>query len=345
MTKEHDDFLEQIEGALTPEQAAQLMTLGEGDTLDKPEDEGTQPDGAPDEGSKPDSNADGSEGKPEPSEDDNRDDIDPTKAVILAKDSKHTISYDKLVEAREAAKQAKAEAQQLQEAVEAANKELDQLRQEAQQRADAGIAPTATDKQLATAEAAIDAGIDPGLFGDFSEEALANGIQKLAAQLAAQEVQRQLGEALKPLQEKQVKDASESHYDAIYTAHPDADSIVESTELAEWMNAQPTFVRGAYEAVLANGTTQEVIELFDTFKKATGVTSQKDQKADDVKAQAKAAIASAKAPVPSSLSDLPGGTAGKGSRTEAMADMDSVQLMAAMEDMSPEQIEQYLNRL
>lgn len=50
--------------------------------------------------------------------------------------------------------------------------------------------------------------------------------------------------------------------------------------------------------------------------------------------------------VPPSLSAFPPGKAASTSALDAMTDMDNgVDLMGAMDDMTPEQIEQYLNRL
>lgn len=322
MTKQREDFLDSIDGALTPEQAAQLLSMdGEGDTLDR--ETGGKPDAAPelDDKAKAGAEADG-----EP---------DPANSVILAKDGVHTIPFDRLVEAREQAKAAKA-------AEEAARQELELLRAQAQQRADAGVAPTAGDNLAAAAEAAIDAGIDPDYFGDFSEEALAAGIRRLTAEQVQAEVQRHMAQALAPLQQKQQAEAQDAHYQAIYAAHPDADSLVESQELQDWINAQPAFARPGYAAVLSDGSTQDVIDLFTTFKESTGKAQ---QPAGDIHAKAKAAIDRAGAAVPNSLSDFPGGRTGATSRTEAMADMDGVQLMQAMTDMDKDQIEQYLNSL
>lgn len=325
MTKEREDFIDSIDGVMTPEQAAQLLDWdGEGDTPATGE-TGSKPDAAPEADDKAQNEAEAGNNEQEP---------DPANAVVLAKDGIHTIPYDKLVEAREQAKAAKA-------AEEAARQELEQLRAQAQQRAEAGEAPTTGDNLSAAAEAAIEAGVDPELFGDFSEEAIAAGIHKLTQQQVQAEVQRQMAQALAPLQQQQAVDEQKAHYEAIYAAHPDADSIAESKELQDWINAQPAFARPGYEAVLTNGSTQDVIDLFDTFKQSTGAA----QQPADIRAKAKAAVEKAGSAVPSSLSGFPGGRTGATSRTEAMADMDGVQLMQAMTDMDKDQIEQYLNSL
>jgi hypothetical protein len=64
------------------------------------------------------------------------------------------------VAARDGEKQWKAKAEQAESAHAAALKELEGLRAQAQQRVDAGQAPTAVDNQVAAAQAAIDKGVD-----------------------------------------------------------------------------------------------------------------------------------------------------------------------------------------
>lgn len=335
------EFLQQHapDGNLTAEQAAQLLELDEeGDT--------GAVDADPEVGSEPDATA-ATEAKPEGgqvTDDDTKTsdaELTAENAVILAKDGKHTIAYEKLVEAREAEKHWKAQHQTVVE-------EMEALKAQAQQRVDAGIAPTAADKQVAAAEAAIDAGVDPALFGDFSEEAIAKGVQALVkSQVSAvsEQLKAALAEVIEPLKQRQEVDTREAHFQAIYAKHPDADSIVESKELADWIAAQPSFARAGFESVLANGTAAEAIELFDTFKAATGKTqSAPAPSAESVKEAAKQAIAQAKPAVPASLSDIPGGKVGPATGNEALANLGANEMTEALMDKTPEQIEAFLNR-
>lgn len=350
---QQNEFIQALQGDLTPEQAAQLLELGElGDTGAMP-DNGGAPDASTDAGDA--GNAEGDAGTNqsnteaaaaagEPAKPDAQDgaagdaEPDPANAVVLAKDGKHTIPYDRLVQAREGERHWKAQA-------EAAQRQLEALEADRAARAEAGEAPTKTDNQVAAAQAAIDQGVDPGIFGDFSEEALAKGI----ATLVASQVEARVSKALEPLQAKQATDAAKSHYEAIYQAHPDADSIAESKELADWIASQPSFVRSSYEQVFTKGSTTDVIELFDRFKQATGATQQPAAAATDpevVKAAAKAAIANAPAATPASLTDFPGGRPAGLTKAEALAGMtDGREMLDNMANMTPEQIEDLLNRL
>lgn len=335
MTTQSEFFQEHaVNGELTDAQMVQMMSLPEGDTsalLESGMPAATESAEATPDGEQGTTNEAKNESAttPEP---------DPAKAVVLAKDGVHTIPYEKLAEAREGEKHWKAQA-------EAAAAELAALRAQAQQRADAGEAPTQTDAAVATAQAAIAQGVDPAIFGDFSEEALAQGIQKLVDMRVQEQVSAALNKALAPIQQKQEADAATSHLSAIYAAHPDADSIAESKELADWIAAQPSFARAGYQAVLQQGTTAEVIEFFDTFKQATGKAAQQNTpEQSDVSAAAKAALAKAKAQVPTSLSEIPAGSKAHHDEAEALMEMSDSNALNSFMGKSPEQIRALLER-
>lgn len=335
MTTQSEFFLEHaVNGELTDAQMVQMMSLPEGDTSALLEG------GMPDATESAEATPDGEQGTTNEAENESATtpDPDPAKAVVLAKDGVHTIPYEKLAEAREGEKHWKAQA-------EAAAAELAALKQQAQQRADAGEAPTQTDAAVATAQAAIAQGVDPAIFGDFSEEALAQGIQKLVDMRVQEQVSAALNQALAPIQQKQEADAATSHLSAIYKAHPDADSIAESKELADWIAAQPSFARAGYQAVLQQGTTAEVIEFFDTFKQATGKAAQQNTpEQSDVSAAAKAALAKAKAQVPTSLSEIPAGSKAHHDEAEALMEMSDSNALNSFMGKSPEQIRALLER-
>ena len=127
----------------------------------------------------------------------------------------------------------------------------------------------------AAAQAAVDQGVDPEIFGDFSEKALAQGITKLVnmrvGEVTAQ-MRGELQQALQPVVQSQQMTAEQAHVAAIKAAHPDVGSIVESKELQDWKQAQPSYAQAAIDQVIAGGSTQQVIELLDQFKASTGKT-------------------------------------------------------------------------
>ena len=338
-TSDITDFLEsnEVNGALSPLQAAQLLNLGsEGDT------------GAPalEIGGAPASTTAADTTTTDPLRPDTKtndsaaaapsDKTPATPAVLLAKDGVHTIPYEKLEQARQGEQHWKAQA-------EATQQELAALKAAAQVRADAGQAPTTQDNQVAAAQAAIEAGVDPEIFGDFSEAALAKGIQTLVEQRVNSIVTTKLNDALAPLREQQVQSQSQAHYGAIYARHPDADSMAESQELADWVAAQPSYAQPALQAVLEGGSTAQVIELFDNFKAATKAPAAVAPAAG-LKDAARAAVAHAQPSIPSSLSDIPGGRAVGGSVQDQLAAMDPISMANAMLGMSPDAVQAFLNR-
>lgn len=331
------DFYDNIDGALTPEQAAQAYALAAtGDTSAELENSGVPATTTATEEGKGD---DGEAAEQQPKVDgeqpipEGQQTADNT--VVMARDGKHTIKFEELSQARKQRDEYRAQA-------EAAQRQLSELQAQAQARADAGQAPTTTDNMVAKAEAAIEAGVDASLFGDFSEEALAAGIQKLVEQ----QVQARVNQALAPLAQKQQQEAATDHYSAIYGKHPDADSIAQSSEFEAWVNSQPSVVRNTYLGLFdpqTGGTAEQIIEVFDAFKAAT--TPQKSEtSAANNKGAASAAVANAKAEPPSSLSSIPGGRAAGSNALDATADMTGLEMMAATQNMTPQQLEAWLNR-
>ena len=269
---------------------------------------------------------------------------DEKPAPIASKSGEYTIPYEKLTSARTERDHYKAEAAQLREqlasltAAQASN--FAAAQQQAQTRADAGQAPTQADSNLALAQAAAAQGVDVAIFGDFSEEGIANGVAQLVAQMEARanaRVEEKVNAALAPLREREAQSAVNAHQQAIYGAHPDADEVYESSEFKAWMGRQPSYARAAIEYTLANGTAQQVVEVFSTFKGATG----KGTPADAVSK----ALAKAQQQPPMSLSELPGASAsgnGDAERVAALAG-DPAALLDFMAGLSPEKQTRLMN--
>ena len=269
---------------------------------------------------------------------------DEKPAPIASKSGEYTIPYEKLTSARTERDHYKAEAAQLREqlasltAAQASN--FAAAQQQAQTRADAGQAPTQADSNLALAQAAAAQGVDVAIFGDFSEEGIANGVAQLVAQMEARanaRVEEKLNAALAPLREREAQSAVSAHQQAIYGAHPDADEVYESSEFKAWMDNQPSYARAAIEHTLANGTAQQVVEVFSTFKGSTG----KGTPADAVSK----ALAKAQQQPPMSLSELPGASAsgnGDAERVAALAG-DPAALLDFMTGLSPEKQTRLMN--
>lgn len=325
ITEQQNELIEANGGKASPELAAQLLEQAlNGDTANA------------ENGSQPATTQVTEENTPKVEGQDGTLNADNT--VILAKDGKHTIPYDKLVEARNGEKEWK-------QRFDEAQQQLAQLQADAQERRDNGIDPTVQDSQANIAQQAINEGVDPAIFGDFDEEGLTSGIQKLVDMRVEAMVDQRLKDVLAPLQQQQAVSAEQAHFTEIFAVHPDAESIVESKEFSDWKNAQPSFLKDAYETVLDKGSSTQVVELLGLYKSNTQSGHQAVQTANDaVKAVAQKAVSQAQTPPPNSLSDLPAGSPAGVSRDERLAAMSPAQLADEMQGWTPEQVEQFLNR-
>lgn len=297
----------QVNGELTDAQTMQMLTLPEGDST------------TPVQSDVPDTAA--TEVKPEtPVE---VVDAPKPEPVILAKDGIHTIPFEKLAEARESERLARQMAAELQA-------QLDALKS----------APAA---KVETPEP-----VDHGdVFGDFSEEAIAKGVEKLVASKTAAltaDLEARLAAVLAPLQEKQAESAIDEHFSTINKAHPDVESVVPSQEFNNWIDKQPSVVRGALKHAIEQGTAPEVIEVLDAYKATLGKTVAAPTKVD-VAAAAQAAIAKAQSAPPMSLSEIPAGANVMSDEVNAMMEMSSVGLMSKFDGKSPEQIMALMSRV
>lgn len=319
----------QVDGQLTDVQAMHMLSLPEGDTAQAEI-------GAPDADAAKQPQDPVDEKQPEPAKPADPAATDPAQAdpvaqVILAKDGVHTIPFEKLTEARAAEQHWKDVAQQAQAQLEALTK------------APAATAPAAPDVQAQPA-------IGDDLFGDFSEEALRTGVEKVvAARVAAATaaLEARFAALVEPIQQKAALTETEQHFASIEAKHPDFESVAQSQELASWIAKQPSFAQAGYAAVLQEGTAAQVVELLDTYKAANGKlvppTVAKDTAA--VEAAAKAAIAKAQQKLPMSLTDIPAGATGGHDAAQAMLEMSSAGVMSMFEGKTPEQVHALMNRV
>lgn len=353
MTVDANSFIDENfdDGNWSPEQAAQYLEASmngdtaQADSIETPADTDAEDEQTETPVDKNDTPAQETiADKPEDNATSNDDADADGEKVVLARDGVHTIPYEKLVEARERDRVS-------QEQLAAANAELEALRKQLQ--TPANVAPTQQEQDIETAQAAIDAGVNPDYFGDFSEEALAEGINRLIDERVQAQVDARVAKALEPMQQKEQESAAEAHMRTIYEAHQDADSVVESGEFEAWKASQPSYAQAAVDAVLAQGTAEQVVELLNNYKQSTNSTAEPAKAdnepakptADELKAKAREAINNTAPAVPASLSDIPGGHKGATNIAEQMESMSAVDLANTMMDWSPEKREQYLNNL
>lgn len=312
MNQEEFYLANQVDGQLTDAQTMQMLGLPEGDSTQV---QSSVPDAAAD--AEPDTQVDVKAVEPAPQ----------VTPVLMAKDGVHTIDYQKLVDAREAERVARAQMAEMMQ-------ELDALK-----KAPKTTAPEVTPAEMQEA--------DGDLFGDFSEEAIGKGVEKLVASRTAAieaKFEAKLNAILAPVQAKQAESATEGHFSSIQTAHPDVESVIPSEQFGKWIDAQPSFVRDGFKAVVEQGTAAQVIEMLDAYKSATGKTAAATAK-PSVAAAAQAAIAKAQSAPPMSLSEIPAGSSAAVDEAGALLEMSDAGMMSKFDGKSPEQIMALMNRV
>lgn len=325
------NMLDTDDGVLSPEDATALLDRAmNGETIEFDEPQAAEP---PVESSEPPVTTESKDSQVADEQ------LNADNAVIMTKDGKHTIPFEKLQQAREAERLALEKVQLAEQQAQAAIAELEKLRNQ-QSQSNTAAQQAKIDNQIDIAQQAIDNGVDPSIFGDFDEEGLAGGIQTLVQQQVAQQVEARLKQALEPIAQKQQIDETQQHYAAILQAHPDIESVAESQEFASWRASQPSYAQQAINGVLSQGTTDQVIELFNQFK---GNAQTAAPTSAGIKQAAKAKLDNAQSAIPASLSDIAGGQAHT-SPDEQLANLDGVDMLAAMDKMSLEQIERILNK-
>ena len=322
------------------------MSMTASELLEAALDGTLQDDDAPNE--QPDASTEGVPAAAAPEGQDKQDDASTETEVegapILSKSGAYTIPYEKLAEAREARKAAQDRIAQLEQQVAeltgAQQRNLAAVQADAQDRANAGQAQTATDANLAVATKAMTEGVDISVFGDFSEEDLAKGVAELnrrAMETVRAELHDTIRRELAPLRAQEAKTATASHYDAIYAAHKDADEIVESAEFAAWRDALPAFAKAGVEHALTKGSAQDVIEVFDAFR----ATKPPQPNTSTARTAPEAPVRR----VPNSLSDVPGAAPMDETQQTLAAAGNTSALLDRMAAMTQEQRDALLDNL
>lgn len=74
-----------------------------------------------------------------------------------------------------------------------------------------------------------------------------------------------------PIAQNTAELAQARHVNAIRTAHPDFDSVVD--KIPEWIKTQPALLQSAYQQAYDTGSTDQVIQLATIYKTAAGVVT------------------------------------------------------------------------
>lgn len=257
--------------------------------------------------------------------------------VVLTRDGKHTIPYEELEQSRNEAKAAKEELVLVRQQIAQLEQERADIQAARDEKAAAGKDTSAEDEALKafdedypTISQSVDTKIDRRLSARDAE------VAALKSELA------ELKAALQPIHEKARVSDEEAHFAAIAAAHEDAQDLIESGKLNDWVKQLPTYIRPAAIAVMEKGTAQDVIDLMADYKRAHPQAGQVSaaEKARQVVEKAKA-----KTSVPTSLSEVPSAGVAPSEELGAYEQMSDTALMGAFMSMDQAKINDRLNRL
>lgn len=113
---------------------------------------------------------------------------------------------------------------------------------------------------------------------------------------ATMAVVQKLYEDFAPFAESAATMSRKTFRDYVLEKHKDFDEV--KPKLASWIEAQPPYLRDAYQRVYNDGTAEEVADLTQRFKDATGVKPQTPPTPAQPKPTANDDAAAALSPVP-----------------------------------------------
>lgn len=92
---------------------------------------------------------------------------------------------------------------------------------------------------------------------------------------------KQLRTELAPVVAHYAKTQGNEHFGAIKAAHEDFDTL--KTQVKEWIAKQPSGLRTAYQQIAKTGSAEDVVELFNIYKKANGIGVTPQQSSADAR--------------------------------------------------------------
>jgi len=102
-------------------------------------------------------------------------------------------------------------------------------------------------------------------------------MKKVAEKLATKIFEEKIGDKIETLETNQSEaqetadtEADRVHMASINAAHPDWEKIYDSGALHTWITRQPGYLQPRLTEILKKGSAQEVIDMFDSYKRAAG---------------------------------------------------------------------------
>ena len=120
---------------------------------------------------------------------------------------------------------------------------------------------------------------DDAELGKFFKEYpdLEGPMKKVAEKLATKIFNEKIGDKIETLETNQIavqetaqEDLDRVHMEKINAAHSDWETIFDSGALKTWIERQPGYLQPRLNEIIKKGSAQEVIDMFDSYKRAAG---------------------------------------------------------------------------
>jgi hypothetical protein len=124
---------------------------------------------------------------------------------------------------------------------------------------------------------------DDAELGKFFKEYpdLEGPMKKVAEKLATKIFNEKIGDKIETLETNQAtaqetaqEDLDRVHMEKINAAHPDWEKIFDSGALKTWIGRQPGYLQPRLTEIIKKGSAQEVIDMFDSYKRASGKSNE-----------------------------------------------------------------------
>lgn len=92
--------------------------------------------------------------------------------------------------------------------------------------------------------------------------------KRFKAEMLRTDLPKAVGEAQKPLMDRQAQQAKDLHTNTIAARHPDWAEVANSPTFQDWLDAQPYKLGVEYQRIRAQGKATEVVQLLDAFREA-----------------------------------------------------------------------------
>lgn len=114
---------------------------------------------------------------------------------------------------------------------------------------------------------------EDAILSEFTDEfpSLEQPIKILVKKIARKMVDAQMGQIqpqIEEIQDATKEEAEQTHFEKIEKAHKDYLKIYDSGALNTWIETQPKFLQAGMKVVTEDGTAEEIIEMFDAYKKS-----------------------------------------------------------------------------